>query len=106
MEKTYSAVEPPRISYHPQHDGTAVVLLHENIEKDYYDHPDGTSDEFWTADEVCVVTDLAESEIEANFDALWVNGETSGKTLEERVSELEALLGDTIDTILEGGEQQ
>lgn len=104
MELSLSSVPLERIDYYPLNDGTALVILRENIEEDYRDNADGTSDAFWRADEVKVVTTLPEDEIEANFDSLWVEGETASKTLEQRLAEIEALLGATIDTILEGGE--
>ena len=104
MEHTLNSTQPRRVEYWPQSDGTAVVILRENIEKDWYDNEDGTSVEFWRSDEVQAVTDLPESEIEANFDALWVGAETASKTLEERVVEREELLDATMAVAL--GEEE
>lgn len=104
MEKTYSSEELAPIEYYPQPDGKALVVLRENIEQNYRDNDDGTSFAFWQADEVQVVTDLAEDEIEDNFDALWVRGVTESKTVEERLAEIEENQDIIIAAILEGSE--
>lgn len=91
MQKTYSSERLERFTYHPQADGTAVVYLRDNIEQDVADSPEGESMEFWKADEVMTVTELGRDEIMENFDALWVKGETEGKTVEQRLAEVEEL---------------
>lgn len=75
MEKVISSVELEQVAYFPQPDGTAIVYLHTNIERDAKDNDDGTSFDLWEADEVMVVTDLTEDEIMENFDDLWSLGE-------------------------------
>lgn len=75
MEKVYSSVELQPVEYFPQSDGTAVVLLHDNIEQDTKDNEDGSSFDFWSADQVKVVTALAEEQVGDNFELLWSLGE-------------------------------
>lgn len=75
MEKTFSSTELQPFEYFPQSDGTALVVLHDNIEQDTKDNEDGSSYDFWKADEVTVITDLAEEEIADNFESLWALGE-------------------------------
>lgn len=100
MEKTYSSEELEAIKYYPQLDGTAVVLLRDNIEQ--VETEDGT---YWQADEVSVTTDLTEAEVEDDFDALWVEGETASKPLAQRVSELEEL-SDAMMAIILGEDEE
>lgn len=104
MEHTLNTTRPRRFDCYPQSDGSAVVILRENIQKGWHDNEDGATAEFWAADEVQAITDLPESEIEANFDALWVRGETESKTVEERIAELEELLDATMAVAL--GEEE
>ena len=75
MEKVFSSIELEQVAYFPQPDGTAIVYLRANIERDAKDNDDGTGYEFWTADEVEVRTDIAEDEVVDNFDQLWALGE-------------------------------
>ncbi len=75
MEKTYSSVELQPVEYRQQDNGKAIVLLRANIEQGTGYNDDGTSFDLWEADEVMVVTDLAEDEIMENFDDLWSLGE-------------------------------
>lgn len=93
MEKTFSTEPLERFTYHPQNDGTAIVYLRENIERDVADSPDGEGMEFWTADEVMTTTTLPADEIEDSFDVLWVKGVTEAKSLEERIGEVEEITG-------------
>ncbi|MBP3883624.1 MAG: hypothetical protein J6D54_01625 [Olsenella sp.] len=96
MDRTISSEPLESFTYQPQGDGTAVVHLRDNIGQDVYDNPDGEGTEFWYADEVVVTTALPEDEIEENFDRLWVQAETAGKSIEERIAEME----ETQDAIL------
>ena len=104
MERIMSSSALLPVSYHPQDDGTAVVYLRENIEKDAKDNPDGTSYEFWTADEVHGVASLPESEVDAHFDELWVKFANEGRPFSERIAYLESLVDDITGVVLEGGE--
>ncbi len=100
MEKTYSSELLERFAYHPLPDGTAIVYLRENIEKDVVDNIDGDGCEFWTADEVMVKTSLPPEKIEENFDALWARAETDGKSVEERLANVEEMLDATMAVVL------
>ena len=80
MRKVFSSEELQPIEYYPQSDGTAVVYLRDNIEQDAKDNDDGTSFDFWKADEVEVVTDLAEGDIAESFETLWLEGEAQEYT--------------------------
>lgn len=91
MEKVFSSEPLERFTYHEQNDGTAIVYLRENIEKDVADTPEGEAMEFWSADEVKTVTTLGIDEIEDSFDELWVQGVTESKTFEERLGEVEEI---------------
>lgn len=91
MEKVFSSEPLERFTYHPQNDGTAIVYLRENIEKDFADNPEGDGLEFWKADEVKTMTTLGIDEIEDSFDELWVRGITESKSLEERIGEVEEI---------------
>ena len=46
---------------------------------------------------------LTKEDIEANFDELWVKAEYAQRPLEQRVTDLEALMDETISLVL-GGE--
>lgn len=91
MNKVFSSEPLERFTYHPQNDGSAIVYLRENIEKDFADSPDGDGFEFYQADEVSTTTRLGFDEIEDSFDELWVRGVTESKTLEERLGEVEEI---------------
>ncbi|WP_165170723.1 hypothetical protein [Adlercreutzia sp. ZJ242] len=100
MERTYSSEPLERFTYHPQCDGTAVVYLHENIEKNVADAPEGEDREFWTADEAMTRTTLPFEDVEANFDALWVKAEKEATPFEERLSSVEELIDATMAVVL------
>ena len=100
MQKTYSSAELAPVAYYPQIDETAVVLLRDNIS--YVETEEGN---YWQADEVSVVTTLTETEVEENFDELWVQGETASKPLEQRVAELEEI-NDAIIAIILGEDEE
>lgn len=98
--KTYSSEPLERFAYYPQGDGTAIVLLRDNIEQDAHDESDGSTVTFWQADEVVVRTDLPLEAIDDEFDVLWVRAEAEAKPLAQRVRELEELLDATIAVVL------
>ena len=75
MRKVFSSEELQQIEYYPQSNGKAVVYLRDNIEQNARDNDDGSSFDFWQADEVEVVTDVPEGEVADNFDDLWLEGE-------------------------------
>lgn len=102
MRKTYSSALLERIAYF-EHDGKADVYLRDNIEMRTTENEDGVAEVEYVADEVHIETNLPESEIEQNFDALWVKGETESKDLSDRVAELENLLDATIAVVLGEG---
>lgn len=102
MRRTYSSTPLERIAYFGR-DGKADVYLRDNIETHAVENEDGVVEVQYIADEVHVETDLPESEVEQNFDALWVKGETESKELSDRVAELESLLDATIAVVLGEG---
>lgn len=75
MEKTYSSTELQPFEYFPQSDGTSLVVLRDNIERTSMPNDDGSSYDSWEADQVTVVTDMAEDDIADNFESLWALGE-------------------------------
>jgi len=90
-----------RVEYHPTPDGMAVAYLRENVT-----FVEGTEEEpagHWEADEVIVETDLDEQGVWYAFDRLWVAAETQGKSLAERVAELEDLTDALTAIILDEG---
>lgn len=100
MEKEYSSKPMLPWEYYPQHDGTAVVVLRKNIERDVKDNDDGTSYEFWKADTpLFTVTDLPLTEIEANFDALWYQAEREQMTDAQWRADIESALLDLMEVI-------
>lgn len=101
MQKTHSSQPLETYVYVPRGGGKqAIVYLRENIEHEVYDEPDDGSIEFWQADEVMTTTDLPESEIKKNFDALWVKAVTEDKGIEGRLAEVEEMLDATMAVVL------
>lgn len=75
MRKVYSSEELQQYEYFPQANGMALVYLRDNIEQNAKDNEDGSSFDFWQADEVTVFTDVAEEDVAENFEELWALGE-------------------------------
>ena len=100
MSYVYSAEPLDEYVYVARPHQQAVVYLRENIVHDFHDEQDGEAIEFWRADEVVTTTDLPESEIMDNFDALWVKGVTESKDVCQRLSEIEAALDATMAVVL------
>lgn len=100
MRKTYSSEQLESYTYNPLGNGTAVVLLRDNIE--FVEGSDG-EEGTWQADEVQLVTDLEEDKIADNFNQLWVAGETDEKPVKQRLSELEEV-SDAMMAIILGEE--
>lgn len=100
MRKTYSSEQLESFTYNLLNDGNAVVHLRDNI--DFIEGTDG-EEGTWVADEVVTTTDLPESEVADNFDALWVKSETEAKPVTQRLSELEEL-SDAMMAIILGEE--
>lgn len=98
MQRTISSEPLEAVEYYPQRNGTAVVLLRDNIE--FVEGAEGENGT-WQADEVQVVTDMAEADVADNFDQLWVEGETDSKPVKQRLSELEEVCDAMMAIILE-----
>ncbi len=65
------------------------MWLRKNIVHDWRDEPDGSSQEFWIADEVCGMVDHVPevAEIEDDFDGWWDAFERAAMTDEEKIRE-------------------
>lgn len=75
MERTKSSSPLQRYEYYPQRDGTALVVLNDNIVQGTEQNDDGSSYECWTADQVTVATDMTPVEVAGSFYELWALGE-------------------------------
>lgn len=79
MQQTLSAT--PLEAVHVEQRGEiADVWLHRNIVHDWRDLPDGSSQEFWGADEVygTMPAGTTADEVAADFDRLWMRFDNSG----------------------------
>lgn len=103
MERVHSSGELGRFTYHWLDDGSAIVYLRDNIEHVTVEG-EGETYEEWVADEVVTRTDLPIGDIEENFDALWVKGETESRGIESRLAAVEELLDATMAVVL--GEEE
>ena len=102
--KVYSTQPLERVAYFGYAGGDpADVYLRDNIEEADIELAEGGTQKQYVADEVHFKTDLAKEDVEANFDDLWVKAEYEQRPLNQRISDLEALMDDTISLIL-GGE--
>lgn len=102
--RVHSSYPLERIEYRSfEGDQLADVWLHDNIEEVESQTEEGATYKEWVADEVHFKTALTKSEIEENFDSLWVKAEYEQRPLEQRITDLEALMDETISLVL-GGE--
>ena len=98
MQKTHSSKPlEPYLYVKRGSDKPAVVYLRKNIEHDVHDEPDGDHIEFWQADEVIAFTNLPESEIMENFDALWYEAERSEMTESEWRADIDSAILDLME---------
>lgn len=98
----YYDSEPEKIKYEALPDGTANVYLRQNIKQ--VDHTqigtDGTETavKVWTADEKNIQTTLTEAQVEAQFDTLILDGDST-PTLTQRVAALEDAISALADML-------
>lgn len=98
----YYDSEPEKIKYEALPDGTANVYLRQNIKQ--VDHTqigtDGTETiaKVWTADEKNIQTTLTEVQVEAQFDTLILDGDST-PTLTQRVAALEDAISALADML-------
>lgn len=98
----YYDSEPEKIKYEALPDGTANVYLRQNIKQ--VDHTqigtDGTETtaKVWTADEKNIQTTLTEVQVEAQFDTLILDGDST-PTLTKRVAALEDAISALADML-------
>ena len=98
----YYDSEPEKIKYESLPDGTANVYLRQNIKQ--VDHTqigtDGTETtaKVWTADEKNIQTTLTEVQVEAQFDTLILDGDST-PTLTQRVAALEDAISALADML-------
>lgn len=81
MQQTLSSTPLEAVLVAPRGDVTDV-WLRRNIVHDYRDEPDGTSQEFWSADEVCgtMPAGTTAEQVKAEFDRLWLRFDSIGLT--------------------------
>lgn len=98
----YYDSEPEKVKYEALPDGTANVYLRQNIKQ--VDHTqigtDGTETtaKVWTADEKNIQTTLTEVQVEAQFDTLILDGDST-PTLTQRVAALEDAISALADML-------
>ena len=98
----YYDSEPEKIKYEALPDSTANVYLRQNIKQ--VDHTqigtDGTETtaKVWTADEKNIQTTLTEVQVEAQFDTLILDGDST-PTLTQRVAALEDAISALADML-------
>lgn len=98
----YYDSEPEKIKYEALPDGTANVYLRQNIKQVDHTHigTDGTETtaKVWTADEKNIQTTLMEVQVEAQFDTLILDGDST-PTLTQRVAALEDAISALADML-------
>lgn len=92
--KTYSKEKPEKIKYSVlTGTGKAHVCLRKNIHQEtveQHDAENGTTKYTqWVADEKQIFTTLSESDVEKQFDLLFLLADTPKPTIEERVTDME-----------------
>lgn len=92
--KTYSKEKPEKIKYSVlTGTGKAHVCLRKNIQQEtveQHDAENGTTEYTqWVADEKQIFTTLSESDVEKQFDSLFLSADIPKPTIEERLSALE-----------------
>lgn len=98
----YYDSEPEKIKYEALPDGTANVYLRQNIKQ--VDHTqigtDGTETavKVWTADEKNIQTTLTEAQVEARFDTLILDGDST-PTMNQRIAALEDAVSALTDAL-------
>lgn len=96
--KSYSNEKPEKITYSVlPGTGKAHVLLRKNIRqetvKDFNDTENNTTERTqWVADEKQIFTTLSESDVEKQFDSLFLSADIPKPTVEERLSALEDVI--------------
>lgn len=98
----YYDEEPQKIKYEVLPDGTANVYLRQNIAQvdQTRTAADGTETavKVWTADEKNIQTMLTEAQVEARFDTLILDGDST-PTMNQRIAALEDAVSALTDAL-------
>ena len=98
----YYDSEPEKIKYEALPDGTANVYLRQNIKQidQTQTNADGneTTVNVWTADEKNIQTTLTDAQVEAQFDTLVLDGDST-PTMAQRIAALEDAVSALTDAL-------
>lgn len=94
--------KPEKVKYEKLPDGTANVYLRQNIKQidQIQTNADGkeTAVKVWTADEKNIQTTLTEAQVEARFDTLILDGDST-PTMNQRIAALEDAVSALTDAL-------
>ena len=94
--------KPEKVKYEKLPDGTANVYLRQNIKQidRIQTNADGkeTAVKVWTADEKNIQTTLTEAQVEARFDTLILDGDST-PTMNQRIAALEDAVSALTDAL-------
>lgn len=94
--------KPEKVKYEKLPDGTANVYLRKNIKQidRIQTNADGkeTAVKVWTADEKNIQTTLTEAQVEARFDTLILDGDST-PTMNQRIAALEDAVSALTDAL-------
>ena len=93
--------KPEKVKYEKLPDGTANVYLRQNVKQvDQVTSTDGaeTTVKVWTADEKNIQTTLTEAQVEAQFDTLVLDGDST-PTMAQRIAALEDAVSALTDAL-------
>lgn len=80
----------------------ADIWLRRNIVHDWHDNPDGSSQEFWSADEVygTIPSGTTAEQVAADFDKLWLRFDSAGLTDREYAERTAQASTDAVGSII------
>ena len=103
LNRVTGNAEPPDVAVYMEN-GVQWLRMARNAARDTHDNPDGTSQEYWEWDELCVRSDMTEAQAREGFDAIWYEGERGAMDGDEWRDDVEAALLDLMEIALGGGE--
>ena len=103
LNRVTGNAEPPDVAVYME-TGVQWLRMARNAARDTHDNPDGTSQDYWEWDELCIPSDLTEEQARDDFDGIWYAGSREAMADDEWRDDVESALLDLMEIAVGGGE--